>query len=134
MVRLMKIVRGSDWLLIVKLFLLISLSFGLYSCEEKVEEMPENIIGKPDFARLISEMQLVESVKKSRPAREALKRKEILSMYKAVLINHKTDVDEFLESYDYYSHHPDKLEEVYQLSIEYLTAKKDSILQVTNRN
>jgi len=134
MVRLMKIVRGSGWLLIVKLFLLVSLSFGLYSCGEKVEEMPENIIGKSDFAHLISEMQLVESVKKSRPAREALKRKEILSMYKAVLINHKTDVDEFLESYDYYSHHPHKLEEVYQLSIEYLTAKKDSILQVTNRN
>jgi len=134
MVRLMKILRGSGWLLIVKIVLFVAFSIGLNGCGEKVEEMPENIIEKSEFAYLISDMQLVESIKKTRPAREALKRKEILSMYKAVLINHKVDLDEFLESYDYYSHHTDKLEEVYQLSIEYLTAKKDSILQSTSTN
>ncbi len=105
----------------MKLLIICSLTLFLFSCSnEPKNRIPAEIIQPDTMADIMVSMHIAEStimlnrVNDRQNARNAVFIREVLK-------DHGTDTARYRKSFDYYTAHPEKFEEIYETVISRLT-------------
>lgn len=107
---------------------LLSASFiFLLSCSGDVEfTKPENVIDSRKMAKVIADVQLIESIGKVTADGLRLN-KDSVNAYESVFKHHEINANQFKASMEYYSMMPDTLELIYERTLEVLSEKQASM-------
>jgi len=108
-------------------FILVCL---LYSCSNTEGGIPENILSETEFENILAEIHLSE-------AAFELNKTENMENVKATLANNYTSIYseykisavDFKNTLNYYSQHPEKLEEIYSNVLERLNEERSTLNQ-----
>lgn len=97
----------------MKKIFLISLIALLFSCGEK-EELPENIIPQEEFITLLVDIQLMESYCQNKYVRPDVYKELLQNSVDSLLKANNRTVEEFEESFTYYSMQPKVMFQIYE--------------------
>ncbi len=107
----------------MKIYLSI-LACLLFACSSPEKKPSTNILSKTVFENIIKEIHLAEAnfELNKNPSGENAK-KELVEIYK----KHRISEQDFKEALNYYSEHPEKLEQIYTNVLEQLNGEKSKI-------
>jgi hypothetical protein len=97
------------------------LVFFSVSCETS-EEIPDHILSEEKMTSVIVDTQLLEATYNSRLLSVADRKDRMKRYYAEIFEHHGITKESFIESYNYYEDHPEKLELIYDSVFEKLEA------------
>lgn len=92
------------------------------SCSPQSEKIPDGILSKDKMIAVLFDIHVAESSVNSRGMTNIQLNQLVSVKYEDIMKKHGTTYAIFKESFDYYLHHPDQFEEVYQEIVNQLTA------------
>lgn len=111
----------------MKIYLSI-LACLLFACSSPEKKPSTNILSKTVFENIIKEIHLAEAnfELNKNPSVENAK-KELVNSYFEIYKKHRISEQDFKEALNYYSEHPEKLEQIYTNVLEQLNGEKSKI-------
>ena len=107
------------------MFILICL---LFSCINYDEEIPENILSENIFESILKEIHLAEATFELHKTKGMGKAKnELANSYQNIYSEYTISEEEFKFTLEYYSNHPEKLEEIYGKILKELTKERATL-------
>ena len=111
----------------MKRLVLIAMVATLFSCQG--DARPEGILGREEFKEALFDAQLIEARMNHELVLEQMEAMPVEQYYDEMFLHHETTKEQFKESFDYYSQHPDSLKLIYEEIIMELTLRKDNAAQ-----
>lgn len=109
------------------MFILLSLGIGLWSCGEKEDEEKRGILSQEQLSSLLIQIYLGEAVADNLPYMKDSAMK-YFAPFERKLLKSKNISDSVLrKTYEYYIAHPRELEKVYDVVIDSLALKEQSV-------
>jgi hypothetical protein len=103
--------------------------FLLFGCaEEKKETMPANLLSKEKMVGVLMDVQLAEAAMTMNPYNADLRTLNNSSLPFDVFAKNKITKQQYNESFDYYSQHPELLDEVYASVLENLSKMQAEVM------
>lgn len=108
--------------MIKRLVTLLIIALLAWSCEE-AETRPEHILDEEVMVAVLTDVQLLESVKMTQSGKSRLPLQST-DAYGGIFSKHDVSEEEFKESMSYYSHYPEQLEVIYDRIIVALSERQ----------
>ena len=113
----------------MKIYLSI-LACLLYSCTNNEVKIPENILSETAFENILTEIHLSEAVFELNKTKNMQDAKATLSNnYTSIYSEYKISAIDFKNTLNFYSQHPEKLEEIYSNVLEELNEERSTLNQ-----
>lgn len=96
--------------------------FAFTSCKPGSEKAPDGILSKDKMIAVLFDIHVAESSVNSRGMTNIQLNQLVSLKYEDIMKKHGTTYPIFKDSFDYYLHHPDQFEEIYQEIVNQLTA------------
>lgn len=110
-------------------YLFFSIILVLASCLSE-EPVPNNIINEDRMTGLLVEMHLVNADLYNVPQAPDTIYKYTMGRYTAAFKKFHTDSNQFSKSFSWYTHHPVKMDEMYDNVVKIIQAKTDSVAKI----
>lgn len=94
----------------------------LFSCNEKTVPIPDHVIPKDSMASIITDVQLLEAMKMKANINDSFLIDSILFQYALIFKKHNISQEQFEQSFEFYRSHPALLEEIYEMTINEISA------------
>ena len=104
-----------------KYLILVVLSLGFGCGEKPVESVPIDVLSIQEMTAIMVDVQLIEGGIVIRKYNKTQRKGQITDYYKSLYHKHKVSKETFKNSLNYYTDHPDKLEEIYDGMLERLS-------------
>ena len=117
-------------------FLVAIFTFSLFSCgaEKKEIVIPENIIQKEEFSKILVDLLIIEGYRTRVTRSNENKNEQMRSFYAGAFEKHKVSKEDFDKSYDFYRDHPDLLEELTRNAEKQFKNIEDRVVDERNKN
>jgi len=100
----------------------------LFACGTPEKETPNNILKENTFENILKEIHLAEATFELHKTTGMEKAKnELANSYHNIYLEFAISEEKFNNSLEYYSTHPEKLEEIYSKVLEELTEERASL-------
>ncbi|MEO6167749.1 MAG: DUF4296 domain-containing protein [Chitinophagales bacterium] len=104
-----------------------SIIFVFISCRPGEEKAPSGILPKDKMIAVLFDIHVAESSVNSRGMTNIQLNQLVSLKYEDVMKKNGTTYAIFKDSFDYYLHHPDQFEEIYQEIVNQLTAMEGKV-------
>lgn len=128
--RILQAERKSELLSMYRIFLSLLLLI-LFACGD-AGKVPEGILSKEQMRDVLLDMNLADAYSSDMgdariPVTDSVRQLRNKVYYRQILDLHGITVQQFMESYQYYEAHPDRLKEVYGMMLEVATARRSAM-------
>ena len=108
----------------MRILAVIMLGLALVACQ--MEERPEGIMERDEFKEALLDAQLVEARMNHEMILEQMKTMPVQKYYEELFERHQITEEQFQETFNYYTEHPDELKAIYEEIMTELTLRKDN--------
>lgn len=95
-----------------KIIVYLFITIILFACVEKEITIPENVLGQNEMTAILSDVHIAQSAIGNAMSTDS-SRYSIADYLDFILKNHQTSKKQFVTSLEFYSNHPEMLQEVY---------------------
>jgi len=107
----------------MRIYFLIFISILIFSCSEKKEEMPSDILTKEKYISVMVDMYLLESKINHTNIADRHSYTKSIKEYNTLFKKHGTTKEQVEKSIDYYIHQPDEMKEIQMIILDSLNIK-----------
>ena len=108
----------------MRILAVIMLGLVLVACQ--LEERPEGIMGRDEFKEALLDAQMIEARMNHEMILEQMKTMPVQKYYEELFERHQITEEQFQETFNYYTEHPDELKAIYEDIMTELTLRKDN--------
>lgn len=102
----------------------------LIGCISKEVQIPDDIIDADTFTDIMIDVQIAEGMTShNRTNRRNKTEEQGFDPYISIFKKHNVEADEFQRTYDFYSHHPDLMEGIYEQVLDSLSKLEAEVKQ-----
>ena len=113
----------------MKLKILIIYCF-LLACSSSKERIPEGILPEKELVSILKEVHLAEAnFELLKTNSKEVAQKTLLNNYQEIYSKYNIDENEFQQTLEYYSNHPEKLEGIYSKVLQDITEERSMLDQ-----
>src|SRR5688572_13113455 len=107
----------------MKHYLIILVSLIIFSCSEKKEEVPADVLPKEKYISLMVDMYLLEAKFSHSNLIDRPTHEKGVKEYEALFRKHGTDKEQVEKSIDHYAHRPQEMKEIQAIILDSLNLR-----------
>lgn len=109
----------------MKYLIFLILTVITFSCSEKKEEIPSDILTKEKYISLMVDMYLLEAKFSHSSLMDRPTYSKGIEEYETLFKKHRTNKKQVEKSIDYYSHEPQKMKEIQGIILDSLNLRSN---------
>lgn len=104
-------------------------AIGLAACQSDEIVIPDDVMAKDKFARIMVDVQLTEGLKSQYTHRKTMGSEHLRVLFDELLEKHGSSEEEFQHSFDFYRDYPTLMEDIYEQVLDSLSTLEAQIKQ-----